>query len=763
MANIREVAALAGVSTATVSNVLNQTKPVSTEKRRRVLDAARTLHYIPNTNARDLRRKTTQTIGVIMTDIKSQFHAEIFNTLSSEIQKKGYSIQAAFTDEVINTEQQVIEQMISINVDGIILITCQSEKDAAFWDTIRSSQIPIIFVERRIQNITENYIGFNNYKTIYDLTSLLLERGYHEISLFCGLLQYSSELDCVRGFSEAYKNHGMDVPDDRIRPVDMIKESAMESCLQHLHSQSTQAIIGTSREITDGILLAANYNSVKPFENLLVIGFGEENWDHAFRNPGHLVISRSASTLGELTAEKLFELIESPALSDPVFHELEEYNLDISSIPSASVLQPVSLSVSEKNRPLELLLIENSSEYALTLMLPHFERKHDICVHYTVVPQNKALERIRGIYEGRYASADVIMYDNHWLDYLVQNNYLAELTEFLDEKKPDLTQFIPELSRNFRKKDRIYGIPYTGGSQMLFYRQDLFEDPVVTAAYQQMYQLPLRPPRTWTEFNHIARFFTRAYNPDSPTAFGTAFAGDTPEVMSCEILPRLWALGGKLWDSYGQPTFDTNANQNAYRILLETTKYAADDPLTYSLDDTVKAFMNEKAAMVTAFSEYAPSIIKNEKHDFQRKVSYYHLPGRKTVSAGYCFGLNPFSEARGAAFDFLSWICSQNTSYLFTLFSGAPTFSAPYHNHALQRLYPWLYYTEKSIQFSQDRVPPMRRDRPVIPPNQFEELICRPLRRMILEGIPADQALRDAQEEAVRLFTMYGTPVRKHF
>ena len=146
MASIKEVAMLARVSPATVSNVLNQTKPVSAEKRERVLEAVRELNYLPNASARDLKRKTSKTIGIILTDINSRFHTDLFNALSSSIQQKGYSIQVAFTDDVINTEQEQIRRMLAQGVDGIILTSCQSDREADFWKGALAFRIPLIFV-----------------------------------------------------------------------------------------------------------------------------------------------------------------------------------------------------------------------------------------------------------------------------------------------------------------------------------------------------------------------------------------------------------------------------------------------------------------------------------------------------------------------------------------------------------------------------------------------------------------------------------------
>ena len=78
------------------------------------------------------------------------------------------------------------------------------------------------------------------------------------------------------------------------------------------------------------------------------------------------------------------------------------------------------------------------------------------------------------------------------------------------------------------------------------------------AEYQKRSLISLRAPRTWKEFNDVAAFFTRKENPASPTEYGASFAGAIDEELAPEILIRLWACGGKLWDNYHRPTFHTN-------------------------------------------------------------------------------------------------------------------------------------------------------------------------------------------------------------
>ena len=73
-------------------------------------------------------------------------------------------------------------------------------------------------------------------------------------------------------------------------------------------------------------------------------------------------------------------------------------------------------------------------------------------------------------------------------------------------------------------KDATGVIPIVGGSQIMFYRSDLFENHGIRKSFKEQFGIELSPPRTWTEFNGIASFFTRSCNPSSPTLYGTSMA-----------------------------------------------------------------------------------------------------------------------------------------------------------------------------------------------------------------------------------------------
>ena len=107
-----------------------------------------------------------------------------------------------------------------------------------------------------------------------------------------------------------------------------------------------------------------------------------------------------------------------------------------------------------------------------------------------------------GCSQSRY---DIYMYDIPWLQYLVQNGMIADITDYIQSDRFHPEAFFPENLENCMFDKHYYGIPIVGGSQILFYRRDLFENRNVQKEFKKMFQIPLSPPRTWTEFKMCIR------------------------------------------------------------------------------------------------------------------------------------------------------------------------------------------------------------------------------------------------------------------
>ena len=216
---------------------------------------------------------------------------------------------------------------------------------------------------------------------------------------------------------------------------------------------------------------------------------------------------------------------------------------------------------------------------SIVALLPDFISSTGIQVQYTICENHYALyDSIMAGMQNPDQLFDVIMMDYLWKKELVQAGCLKDIRPMIDNFEDNFTDhFIKPIRHTFvDQSGAIYALPVAAGSQMLLYRRDLFEDPSLKRSFFAATGIELREPATWSEFNAIARFFTREFNPSSPVEYGTCLMGYNPHGLVEEFLPRLWANNGSL---YAKGKIQLNTSK---------AKRALSNPVSYTHLDVYK-------------------------------------------------------------------------------------------------------------------------------------------------------------------------------
>ncbi|MFV0529027.1 MAG: extracellular solute-binding protein [Lachnospiraceae bacterium] len=759
MATLKDVARDAGVSIATVSCCLSGKKPVSSETRTRVFDSIEKLKYIPNASARNLKAFQSKLVGVVLTDIDHLYHTEIFKGISAHLQSQGYSVSVAFSNNSPDIESRIIEDFISQNAAGLIIVTCQPQNTDFFQMRILDYEIPTVFIERNPADLFVNFVGFHDYATAHHITNDLIAKGYSHISLVCGPQSFSSERECLRGYRDAFADHGLALHENYIRFTNMSKEDTFKSVLTSLVHLPLEAIITTSENIAYGTLEALATHGLRVGEDLQLITFSEESWTKSNHIPGVFHTSRTPFDLGSTAACLLLKNILSPSFFESKIITLEDDVVRHAlTVPPRHTLTSERTPVPVLSKKIRALMVDLATAHSVQLLSEDFTRQTGIEIEFDFLPQNEVLQRITDTIDQTTAAYDIYMYDIPWLNYMVQNSLVCDLSDFITGDFFKMSRIFQENMENCMYEDKYYGIPLIGGSQLMFYRKDLFENWDIIKSFKRQYKISLSPPKTWTQFNGTSRFFTRAFNPESPTEYGTSFAGITDEELAPELLIRLWAYGGALWDSYNRPCLHTMANAQAFSSILETLDFVPTPPFATSIKQTVADFSDGKTAMLITYTEYAAQISESIRNQIIGRMGYEVVPGRRPASIGWNIGVNPFSTMKEDIYLFFNWLCQRDISYYMTILDGQSPVIAPYHNLELLRLYPWLAMTEKSFDYTQKRNGPYKRNTLIIPQDKIEKILCNVLRNILNEGMSISDALEYNQEHLRRLFASYGYP-----
>ncbi len=208
---IRDVAQLAGVVPSTVSHAINHTAPVSEETRQRVFEAIQKLGYRRNTLASSLRQQTTMTLGLLLPDISDPLYAEIARGVSEVADTADYSVLLGNTLDDPKSEDQQLSRMLDRRVDGLIIISTDSERRLHAYNEIET---PLVLVNRQtpLPLVELPSVEVDNVQAGYLATRHLLDLGHTAIAI----ITTSLSNERCEGYRHALEEAGLPVRSELI-------------------------------------------------------------------------------------------------------------------------------------------------------------------------------------------------------------------------------------------------------------------------------------------------------------------------------------------------------------------------------------------------------------------------------------------------------------------------------------------------------------------------------------------------------------------
>jgi len=211
---MKDVARRAGVSVATVSHVINETRYVTEELRIKVLEAMEELSYHPNVLARSLRQGVTHTIGLVVPDNSNPFFAEMARAAETIGFQNGYSVILCNSDKNVERETTYVQVLIAKQVDGIIFIATGS--NVSNLHELTKLGIPVVVADRDIPQTLADVVLVNNEQGGYEATRYLLSLGHRRIAALAFPMIPSASIERVRGYKRALNEAGIPFRDEWI-------------------------------------------------------------------------------------------------------------------------------------------------------------------------------------------------------------------------------------------------------------------------------------------------------------------------------------------------------------------------------------------------------------------------------------------------------------------------------------------------------------------------------------------------------------------
>jgi LacI family transcriptional regulator len=273
-ATIIDVAQKAGVSTTTVSHVINQTRFVSEDLRKRVYSAMEELNYHPNSLARGLRRGETKTIGLIAPDNSNPFFAEILRLIEDIGFREGYSVILCNSDGDLAKEIAYTNVLFAKQVDGIIFIGTNNSAEHLL--ALVRQGIPIVVVDRDISIAETDTVLVDNFLGGYMAAQYLIGLGHRRIACITGPSELTPSADRVHGYRKAMEEAGIPCLAEYVIPGDFRFGGGEEGMARLLDLPVPPSAVFACNDIMAlGAMKTLRKRNITPPQQLSIIGFDD--------------------------------------------------------------------------------------------------------------------------------------------------------------------------------------------------------------------------------------------------------------------------------------------------------------------------------------------------------------------------------------------------------------------------------------------------------------------------------------------------------
>ena len=274
MVNISEIAKAAKVSPATVTRVVNNNGYVSKEKRKAILSAIEEYGYIPNQIAGNLRRKKTNFIGYILSELSDNlFFTRFGNAFDQAAQEAGYQVITMITHLKPEREKQLVASLVGMMVEAIVFLGSPFSTENIEW--VLSRGVPVIMIERPVESDGIDAVLIDNYRAVHTALDHIIKKGHRNIA-FIGREPFGEvEKERLRGFTEGMGKRGYNIPEHYLctMPDYMIEYGKQGVCRAFDNGEPPTAILATSDLLACGVLQELYKRNIRVPEDVSLVGF----------------------------------------------------------------------------------------------------------------------------------------------------------------------------------------------------------------------------------------------------------------------------------------------------------------------------------------------------------------------------------------------------------------------------------------------------------------------------------------------------------
>ena len=303
------VAEAAGVSTATASQVLRGTGRISETTRKKVLAAAKRLHYVRDGRAASMRSGENREIGFVIHQIANPFNAEVISGVADLLETENYLVSVLDSRDNAARQRSTLEAFIRSSRGGILWVPAENT-DTQTHDLLQTHAIPTVTFLRRTDRGGFDHVGIENAAAIAQAVGHLAGLGHRHIAFFGGNARFGVRTERIEGYHQAMARLGLatplvwDCPDEKAAGLSAV------NALLDTHPEVT-AIVSNGDMVAIGATLGVLRRGLQPGRDISIVGF-DDIPDAAFAVPPLTTLAVSPYQLGRRLARVMLDRINDP-------------------------------------------------------------------------------------------------------------------------------------------------------------------------------------------------------------------------------------------------------------------------------------------------------------------------------------------------------------------------------------------------------------------------------------------------------------------
>lgn len=312
---LKDIAKRLGVSITTISKALNNHPDISAKRREQILELVSEMRYFPNTIAKNLRKRSTRFIGLIISDNTNPYYARLIKGAEEEITSRNYHTIIFNTNEDPACEVEFIKDLLSIKVAGVIITPAKGNPESV--KILKDFNIPYVLANRYLKRNEDNYVIADDVKAGYLATDYLIKKRFKKVIFINGFEDITSAVDRGIGYKNALRDNNLSYLKSQIYSG-IINNTEGYNITKNkvlLDHKPPFSILCYSDYIASGVIKCLSEMGLKIPDDIAIMGIDNIEL-FSFFHPGLTTVSIPKFQIGKESVKMLFNLIENPDYPD---------------------------------------------------------------------------------------------------------------------------------------------------------------------------------------------------------------------------------------------------------------------------------------------------------------------------------------------------------------------------------------------------------------------------------------------------------------